>query len=112
MNLQSCETKAGICLVRLDSESLQTHNVEEFKQALKAVLHRHRRLVLDLSRLKFIDSSGLSALIAGLIAAHAHQGDLRLCSMRLSVRALFELMRLNRVFSVHDDPDLALKSYV
>lgn len=111
MKLQSCEMDEGVFLVRLDSETLQSHNVGEFKTAVREVLQAHTRLVLDLSDVKFIDSSGLSALLTCLLAAHARQSDLRLCSLNQSVRALFDLLRLNSVFSVHDDVDLALKSY-
>jgi anti-sigma B factor antagonist len=59
-----------------------------------------RSLVIDLSGVDFIDSSGLSALLAVIKAARRSEGDVVLAAPRPRVRALIELTRLDDVVSV------------
>lgn len=64
------------------------------------------RLVVDLSAVEFIDSSGLGALISGLKVARQAGGDLRIAAPCEQVTAVLELTNLNRVlkpFAAVDD---------
>ena len=65
------------------------------------------RVVLDLSRLEYCDSSGLSVLISALRAARTRDGNVALAGLTPSVRALIELTRLHQVFEIFDDAQLA-----
>ncbi|MGN6972621.1 STAS domain-containing protein, partial [Neisseria sp. P0009.S001] len=55
------------------------------------------RVVVDLSGVESIDSSGLGALISGLKAARNAGGDLRISGPNTQVMAVLELTNLNRV---------------
>ncbi|MCH9720502.1 MAG: STAS domain-containing protein [Actinomycetia bacterium] len=70
------------------------------------------RVVVDLSDVESIDSSGLGALISGLKAARNAGGDLRIVAPNAQVTAVLELTNLNRVLNpresaekAFDDPD-------
>ena len=63
------------------------------------------RIVVDLSRTEFIDSSGLGALISGLKAARQAGGDLRLAAPTRQVTTVLELTNLNRVLRSHESAD-------
>lgn len=65
------------------------------------------RVVLDLGRLEYCDSSGLSVLISALRAARTRDGNVALAGLTPSVRALIELTRLHQVFEIFDDAQLA-----
>jgi anti-sigma B factor antagonist len=67
------------------------------------------RLVLDLSRVEFADSSGLSAILACVTAARRRGGDVALLSPMPRVRALVELTRLDDVVAVVDDESIAIE---
>ncbi len=67
----------------------------------------HARLVVDLSAVETIDSSGLGALISGLKAARQGGGDLRISAPSEQAMAVLELTNLNRVLKVADSPDSA-----
>lgn len=54
-------------------------------------------LVLDLAALQFIDSSGLSAVVAAHRAAHAAGGDVRLRSPRPNTMRVLETTRLTEL---------------
>lgn len=59
----------------------------------------HNRIVLDLSRVDFIDSSGLGAIVSCLKTLGGN-GDLVLCRIKETVLSLFQLTRMNRVFLI------------
>lgn len=61
----------------------------------------HRRLLINLERVDFIDSSGLGALLSGLRRVGAG-GEISVCSLRPRVRALFEVTKLDRVITIAD----------
>ena len=60
-----------------------------------------RLLVLDLSDVTFIDSSGLGALIAGLKATRRAGGDLRIAQVPEQVMTVLRLTNLDRVLRAH-----------
>ncbi len=65
------------------------------------------RLVVDLSRTAFIDSSGLGALVAGLKRARQVGGDLRIAGPTAQVRTVLGLTNLDRVLKPYDDVSAA-----
>lgn len=59
-----------------------------------------RAIVVDLSAVTFIDSSGLSALLAGLKRISARQGQLIVSGVSEHTRLIFELTQADRVFTM------------
>jgi len=52
---------------------------------------------------RFVDSSGLGALLSGFKNAAARSGKLVLSNIQPQVLSMFELTRLNRVFEIYSD---------
>jgi len=92
-------------------EDLDASNVGDFRRDIAPVLEAHPRLVLDLSRLRFVDSSGLGAFISCLRKLNAAGGDLKLCCMSKPVRGVFELVRMHRVFDILDTSEDAVRAF-
>lgn len=111
MELTATIESDGVLVIDLREENLDASNVREFKEAVQSLAQGHARVVLDMAGVRFVDSSGLGALIACLRTQNGCRGDFRLCSMSKTVRALFELMRMHRVFSIHDTREEAIRSY-
>lgn len=65
-------------------------------------------LVVDLSSVGFIDSSGLATLIEALQAVGKYGGKLRLCGLAPDVRKLFDLAQLSTIFDLRDSQEDAL----
>ncbi len=55
-------------------------------------------VLIDLEDVNFMDSSGLSSLVAAQRIARTSQGKLYLCSINEQVKMVFELTRMDRVF--------------
>ncbi|MEH1926270.1 MAG: STAS domain-containing protein [Nostoc sp.] len=62
-------------------------------------------LLLDLKEVKFIDSSGLGALVSAMQIVRNANGKLFVCSISDQVRMLFELTKMDRIFKTFADQD-------
>ena len=92
-------------------DELDASNAGEFKRDIAPVLQANTTLVLDLSRLNFVDSSGLGAMLSCLRQLSAKSGDLKLCGMSKQVRALFELVRMHRIFDIQGTREEAVAAF-
>jgi len=91
---------------------LHGRRLEDLGQTLGGLLDRKRvRLVLDLEKVRFMDSAGLGELVAWKKRALQLGGDVRLLRPRDRVRDLFELTALTRVFRIFEDEAEAVASF-
>lgn len=66
------------------------------------------RLLLDMSAVKFIDSTGLGVIVAAMKAAKSRDGSLALFALSAKIRTLIELTRLHLVFDIYANEEAAL----
>jgi anti-anti-sigma factor len=101
----------GVAVVR-PSGRLDMLCAAEMKQRLaRSVAEGHSRLVVDLSGVSFLDSSGLGALIGGLKAARLAGGDLRIAAPAEQARVILELTTLDRVLRPYPTVEDALAGF-
>ena len=82
----------------------------DFKASIIGYVDRgNRMIVLDLSDVAFIDSSGLGALI-GCLKAIGDKGELVLFGAREAVVNMFKLTRMNKVFRMFDTEEEAISA--
>ena len=67
-----------------------------------------KRLVIDLSRVTYIDSAGIAALIVAMQEVEAYGGKFFLSGVQETLRSIFETSRLDRTFRIFPDVDVAL----
>ena len=103
-------SEGGKALVRLVGR-LDLLTAAEVKQRLSQAAAEHRRLVVDLGQVTFIDSSGLGALVGGLKAARVAGGDLRIARPGDQARTVLELTTLDRVLRPYPTVEEALAGY-
>jgi anti-anti-sigma factor len=68
---------------------------------------RHRRFILDMLDLRFMDSTGLGVLVGLLKRIRLRNGELRLVIGNQRIRRLFTMTGLHAVFPIYDSVDLA-----
>jgi anti-sigma B factor antagonist len=105
MDLQF-EERDGILVVRVEGSELGADTAEEVRSALLTGMGAHAFVVLDLSAVTFMDSSGLGVLVAAMKALRG-RGELRLVRVNPLIQELFNLTGLNRVFLVDADETTA-----
>lgn len=103
--------RGDVAVVVLPVEELDASNAGEFKRDIAPVLAANTKLVFDLSRLRFVDSSGLGAFLSCLRHVNAKGGDVKLCGLSKPVRTVFELVRLHRIFDMLGTPEEAVRAF-
>lgn len=105
------EMLGDIAVVELLGEHLDAANAKEFKEHMAPLVEEHTRMIIDLSHLRFVDSSGLGAILSCLRRLNDKGGDLKLCGMTKQVRVLFELVRMHRIFEIFNTREEAAKGF-
>lgn len=108
MLLENME-KNGILVVKLLEKRLDAHLAVEFKETLARLISEgHRKILLDLETVEFIDSSGLGAIVSALKRISGENGDLIICSLQDATSSMFKLTRMDKVFSIYTSESEAL----
>ena len=101
----------GVAVVRLDGRLDFLSAGDARKQFADAVDKGSRRVVVDLAKVTFIDSSGLGSLVGGLKTARQAGGDLRVASPSAQAKSLLKLTSLDQVFRAHPTVEDALTAF-
>ncbi len=67
------------------------------------------KLVVDLAGVEYMDSSGVATLVEALQIARKNNTKIVLCDLKDKVRSIFEIARLDTVFTIVNSRDDALK---
>jgi len=105
------EKTGDVTVVVLPGDQLDASNAKDFKRDIAGLLEPRGKMVFDLARLQFIDSSGLGAILSCLRRLNADGGDLKLCGMSKPVRALFELVRMHKIFDIYGTKEEAIRAF-
>ena len=65
------------------------------------------RLIVDMSEVRYIDSSGLAFVIESLQRVKGWGGSFGLCGMSAAVKEVFRIARLDQVFEIFEDREAA-----
>jgi len=85
---------------------------DELKRIIQDHISKNRiKIVIDLSKCEFVDSTFLSALITSLKATVAMGGNLRLVAAANDVNIMLESTGMFKVFDVYQDVDSAVGSF-
>lgn len=108
MNLD-VQQREGATVVEVQAPRLDAAQAAAFRAALLEVVKDGAapKLVLDVGRVKMIDSSGLGALVSVLKSLNG-RGTILVAGANPSVLGVFKLTRLDRVFPMHDSVEAAL----
>ena len=101
----------NVTVVTVQGEHLDAGNTKDFKQDVSTTVEPNAKVVLDLSRVQFVDSSGCGAILSYLRQLKSAGGDLKLCAVTKPVRSLFELVRMHRVFDIFNTREEAVKAF-
>jgi anti-sigma B factor antagonist len=100
----------GILVVKPLDKRIDASSATNFKEQIVGWINEgNNHIVLDLSNVDFIDSSGLVAIVSVLKTINS-RGDLIICGMKEAVMNLFRLTRMNRVFQIFSSEEEAVNA--
>ncbi len=99
MNTVLDATTAGVTLI-IPADPLGGEHASQFKRWMESVLPDVRNILLDLSRVEFMDSAGCGTLLWLHRELLQRAGRLAVCNLTPSVQAVFDLLRLHRVLHI------------
>ena len=84
----------------------------EFKDILNNLVQEQKcKIVIDLTATKYMDSSGLGAIVSRIAATRANQGDIRLAKPSKFVEELLDLTQLMRILKIFKSIKSAVNSF-
>lgn len=101
--------EGSVTIVSISEARLDASLAEAFKGFLFDQIDTGAATILvDLAHVRFMDSSGLGALVAGLKKISG-EGTLKLAAAQPAVKDLFELTSMEKLFSISDSVEVALR---
>ena len=95
-------------ILALEGE-IDLHRSPQIKETLEPlVAQKVKRILVDFSAVTYIDSSGLAVMIETLQRIQSYGGKFAMFGLRDSVRSIFEIARLDQIFSIFTDEAAAL----
>lgn len=90
------------------SGRLDAHTAPQVREMLLRLLDEgHHHILVDMAKVNFVDSTGLSILVSGMKRCRQARGDLALMQLQQPVRIIFELTRLDKAFEIYPDRETA-----
>lgn len=108
----STQVQDGVVVLNvLGQLGIETHLTLK-KKVRDLIDDGEKKILIDVSGLRAIDSTGIGTLVALLNTARARHGDVRLAgSFESSVEDIFRLCGLQRVFSLYDDIETGVREF-
>jgi anti-sigma B factor antagonist len=107
--MQIEDRKEGkVLIVKIYDRRMDSTIAFEFKERMSEFIAQNNEfIILNISEVDFIDSSGLGAIVSSLKMLGG-KGDLVICGIRETVMRMFKLTRMDKVFSIYDTEEEAM----
>ena len=101
-----------VLIIEMNGDIMGGAEASEFRNIIyEAIEHDCINLVIDLTNVNWMNSSGLGLLISGLSTIRGSGGDLRLANISDRVRRTLEITKLEPVFSSFATVEKAINSF-
>jgi len=101
----------GILILNLNGRLIAGDSANLFRDRMREELETHNRIVLNLSQVDFIDSTGLGALVICFTAARTAGGALKLVQLNQHSLELLVLTKLSTIFETFQAEQDAVNSF-
>ena len=110
MSLQ-VSRQGDVVVIEVDGQLIVGNRQDLKQKVLDALEKGGRKFVIDFTRTGYIDSSGLGVLVSLSKKIRELGGDLRLAGLNEDLQTLFELTKLDTLFSITRTPEEALAAF-
>lgn len=104
------EERDSAAILRLDGE-VDVYTAPKLKSRLIDLVDQGKfKIVVDLEKVDFMDSSGLGVLVGGLKRVRSHEGAIALICSQENILKIFRITGLVKVFPIFDNENQAIQS--
>ncbi len=101
-----------ITVLKLDGKLVIGDEVEQFRKAIsETVKEGNKKIIIDLSNLSYMDSTGLGELVRAYTTVKKANGELKLASLTEKVKDLMFMTKLLTIFENYDTVEEAAGSF-
>lgn len=94
------------------SGRLDAYSATEVEKKIDSLVDTGQvKLVINLTRLEYISSSGLRVFLAELKKVRKQQGDLKLAGLKPYIKEIFDIAGFTQLFNIFDDEYHAIESF-
>jgi anti-sigma B factor antagonist len=108
----TCREIGEIVIVDLSGKITLGEGSSTLRQTIRGLIDGgHRKIVLNLFDVDYIDSSGIGELVSGYTTVRNAEGEMKLLHLTKRVHDLLQITRLFTVFDVRSNEEEALRSF-
>jgi len=104
------QENGSIAILRIEGQ-LVANNAYLLKNQFNGMIVQSRDFVIDLSRMDYIDSTGLGSLVSCLRCATENGGTIKLCGLQDKPKMLFDITKAYKIFDIYGTPEQAIASF-
>ncbi len=98
-------------VVELTGE-IDVYTSPKVKDAIGELIDQgHYNLVINLEKVRYIDSTGLGVLIGGLKRVREYGGTVHLVCTNPQIKKIFDITGLVKIFGIYEDEESAKKAF-
>ncbi len=106
------EKKGNILILKLEGELMGGDDLKPFQEKIyHAIKQKMTRIIVDMADVKWMNSSGLGTLMAGLTTLRSSEGDLKLVHVPDRVKRPIQITKLDQVLQMFDTVEDAVRSF-
>lgn len=111
MPFQTQESPDGIVVITCPGQ-LTVRNSKDLKKIFADFVAAGKyKFVADLSATRYVDSSGLGAIVSRISLCRSNKGDVRIVTQVPLIKSLLNVTNLNKILKCFDDLDSALADF-
>ncbi len=108
----TCREVGDIAIVDFSGKITLGEGSSTLRKTIRDLIDQgHRKILLNLGDVDYIDSSGIGELVGAYTTVRNAKGELKLVHLTKRVHDLLQITRLFMVFDVQSDESNALRSF-
>jgi len=108
----TCREVGEVAVVDFSGKITLGEGSAALRKTVRDLIDRgHRKILLNLADVDYIDSSGIGELVSAYTAVRTVSGEMKLLQLTRRVHDILQITRLFTVFDVQSDEDTAVRSF-
>ncbi|MEN8006559.1 MAG: STAS domain-containing protein [Candidatus Krumholzibacteriota bacterium] len=101
----------NVMVLELSGKIMGGPDFDKFKEEIASVVEGgYKNVILDMSGVPWINSTGLGILITGYHSIKAAEGAMMICNVKERVLSIFYISQLENIFDVYETREEAMKA--